>query len=152
MRMIPVLAVLGALLSACALVPAGTYRVTATSTSEAADAAALISAYRVSRGLSPVTVSFNLNRAAEQQARDVAAAGSLSHGNFPARMDAYGITGYAAENLTAGYSSVGDAVKSWRASPPHDRNLLMPQARQIGLARADADGSYRRYWALVLGQ
>jgi hypothetical protein len=29
---------------------------------------------------------------------------------------------------------------------------LMPEARRIGLARADANGGYGRYWALVLGQ
>jgi hypothetical protein len=28
----------------------------------------------------------------------------------------------------------------------------MPQARKIGLARADANNRYGRYWALVLGQ
>jgi uncharacterized protein YkwD len=152
MRIIAVSAVLAALLSGCALVPSGAYKVTATSTSEAAEAAALISAYRTSRGLAPVSVDSNLNRVAEHQARVVAAAGKLSHGDFPARMDAYGVVGYSAENLTAGYQTVEDAVKSWKASPPHDRNLLMPQARHIGLARADADGSYHRYWALVLGQ
>ena len=66
-------------------------------------------------------------------------------------MDAFGVMGYSAENLTAGRKTVAEAVESWKASPPHNRNLLMPQARHVGLARADADGSYRRYWALVLG-
>src|SRR4051795_10572435 len=121
------------LLGGCAsgLVPK--YAVTATSTSEAAEAAALISAYRVSRGLAPVGVDQKLNRAAEQQARAVAAAGELSHGDFAGRMDAYGVMGYSAENLTAGRKTVVEAVDSWKASPPHDRNLLLPQARHVGL-------------------
>ncbi|WP_245439654.1 CAP domain-containing protein [Microvirga aerophila] len=97
-------------------------------------------------------VDSQLNKAAEHQARVVAAAGKLSHGNFASRMDQYGIAGYSAENLSAGSSSVDGAVSRWKASPGHNSNLLMPQARKIGLARADAKGGYGRYWALVLGQ
>jgi uncharacterized protein YkwD len=128
------------------------HTVLSSSTNDATQAAALISAYRTSRGLSPVTVDSRLNDAAEYQARVVAAAGKLSHGSFGNRMEKFGIMGYAAENLSAGSSSVGGAVNRWKASPGHDRNLLMPEARRIGLARADAQGGYGRYWALVLGQ
>jgi len=133
-----------------ALTPTDT--VLASSTGDAAQAAALISAYRVSKGLSPVTVDSRLNKAAEHQARVVAAAGRLSHGSFVSRMDQYGISGYSAENLSAGQNSVDGAISRWKASPGHNSNLLMPQARKIGLARADADNRYGRYWALVLGQ
>jgi uncharacterized protein YkwD len=126
--------------------------VLASSTGDAASAATLISAYRVSRGLSPVTVDSRLNRAAEHQARAVAAAGRLSHGSFASRMNEYGIAGYSAENLAAGSSSVDGAIGQWKASPGHNSNLLMPEARRIGLARADARNRYGRYWALVLGQ
>lgn len=152
MRFVLACALATVLLAGCASDPTPKFKVTDTSTSEAAEAAALISAYRVSRGLSPVTVDGTLNRAAEHQARVVAAAGALDHGDFPSRMDAFGVMGYSAENLTAGRQSVTEAVASWKASPPHNRNLLMPQARHVGLARADATGGYRRYWALVLGQ
>lgn len=122
------------------------------STSDAAAAAQLISAYRVSRGLSPVTVDSTLNKAAEYQARVVAAAGRLSHGDFASRMDEFGVIGYAAENLSAGAASVDATITRWKASPSHNTNLLMPQARRIGFARADANTRYGRYWALVLGQ
>jgi uncharacterized protein YkwD len=128
------------------------HRVTASSTTDAATAASLISAYRASRGLSPVSVDSRLNQAAEHQARAVAAAGTLSHGSFAGRMEQYGVLGYSAENLSAGSSTVDGAINRWRASAGHDSNLLMPQARRIGLARADANGGYGRYWALVLGQ
>ncbi|MBM6594749.1 CAP domain-containing protein [Microvirga pudoricolor] len=126
--------------------------VTAVSTTDAGSAATMISAYRVAHGLSPVTVDSRLNRAAEHQARAVAGAGKLSHGNFGSRMDEYGIAGYSAENLSAGSPTVDGAIARWKASPGHNSNLLMPQARKIGLARADAKGGYGRYWALVLGQ
>ena len=95
-------------------------------------------------------VDAQLNRAAEHQARAVALAGQLSHGNFAARMGQYGITGFSAENLTAGPSTVAQAVARWKASPSHNENLLLPEARTIGLARADSDSRYGRYWALVL--
>jgi uncharacterized protein YkwD len=125
----------------------------ATSTGDAGEAAALISRYRVAQGLAPVTVDAQLNKAAVAQARAVAEAGELSHGAFGTRMAAFGIAGYSAENLTAGPRSVADAVGRWKASPRHNDNLLMREARHIGLARADSPGAgYGRYWALVLAQ
>ena len=125
----------------------------ATSTGEAGEAAALISRYRVAQGLSPVTADPRLSKAAEVQARAVAEAGELSHGAFATRMASLGIGGASAENLTAGPRSVAAAVASWKASPRHNDNLLMPEARHVGLARADTPGAgYGRYWALVLAQ
>jgi uncharacterized protein YkwD len=128
------------------------HQVTGSSTSDAAEAASLISAYRVSRGLGTVTVDERLNKAAEHQARAIAAAGRLGHGSFGSRMGEFGIMGYSAENLSAGSPTVAGAIARWKASPGHDSNLLMPQARRIGIARADAQGGYGRYWALVLAQ
>lgn len=126
--------------------------VTSVSTGDAGAAASLISAYRIAHGLSPVTVDPLLNQAAETQARAVAAAGQLSHGNFAARMDRFGIQGYSAENLSAGSPTVDGAIARWKGSPGHNENLLLAQARHIGLARADTRGGYGRYWALVLAQ
>ena len=124
-----------------------------TSTREAAQAAALISEYRKSRGLGPVTADGSLSEAAEYQARAVAEAGKLSHGDFASRMDRFRIAGVSAENLSAGSDTVGGAIARWKASPGHNDNLLMPQARRIGLARADSpQHGYRHYWALVLAQ
>jgi uncharacterized protein YkwD len=152
MRSILLGAAIALALSACTSNQAAHHAVTATSTNEAAAAASLISAYRVANGLSPVTVDQQLNRAAEQQARAVAEAGRLSHGNFGERMGRYGIAGYAAENLSAGQDTVAEAVKSWKESRLHNGNLLMPEAGHIGLARADSQGGFGHYWSLVLGQ
>ena len=147
------LALLSALaLAGCASQPVAIHEVTGSSTSDASEAASLISAYRTSRGLSAVAADSRLSKAAEYQARAVAAAGQLSHGSFGSRMEEFGIMGYAAENLSAGSSRVDGAINRWKASPGHNSNLLMSQARRIGLARADANGGYGRYWALVLGQ
>jgi len=154
MRVLFVSALIALALAGCASDTSltGGSTVLASSTSDAAAAARLISAYRVSKGLSPVTVDPKLNEAAEYQARVVAAAGKLSHGNFASRMDKFGVMGYAAENLSAGSDTVDGAIGRWKSSPGHNVNLLMPQARKIGLARADANNRYGRYWALVLGQ
>ena len=124
-----------------------------TSTRDAAQAAALISEYRKARGLSPVSADPGLNGAAEHQARAVAEAGRLSHGAFASRMETFRIGGYSAENLSAGSDNVAGAIARWKASSAHNDNLLMPQARRIGIARADSPGhGYKHYWALVLAQ
>ncbi|WP_375459389.1 CAP domain-containing protein [uncultured Enterovirga sp.] len=124
-----------------------------TSTRDAGAAARMISEYRVARGLAPVAADSQLNEAAVYQARAVAEAGRLSHGAFASRMDSYSIGGAAAENLTAGSGDVASAIGRWKASPAHNGNLLMKEARRIGLARADSPGhGYKTYWALVLAQ
>src|SRR5215207_9725953 len=122
-----------------------------TSTSDEATAAELISRYHAAHGLSPVSVDPRLTEAASAQARTVAEAGTLSHGRFTSRMTAFGINGHAAENLSAGSRTLDQVIARWAASPGHNENLLLPQARRIGLARADSPGlGYGRYWALVL--
>ena len=121
------------------------------SASEAWAAARLISQYRASYGLGAVAVDERLNRAAEHQARAVAATGILDHGEFASRMAAYGIKGYRAENLAAGSDRVEDVIARWTASPGHNQNMLLPMVTKVGLARVDSPGQgYGRYWALVL--
>src|SRR3954462_9950223 len=61
------------------------------STSDAATAAALISQYRATHGLPPVSVDPRLTAAASAQARTVAEAGTLSNGRFGKRRYAIGI-------------------------------------------------------------
>ena len=124
-----------------------------TSSADAKRAAALITEYRRARGLGGVVADGGLNEAALHQARAVAEAGRLSHGAFASRMVSFGIPGISAENLSAGSDDVTGAIGRWKASAGHNENLLMPEARRIGLARADSPGhGYRHYWALVLAQ
>ena len=124
-----------------------------TNTSDANTAAALISQHRMAHGLSPVSVDPRLTQAATARARIVAEAGTLSHGDFTSRMPGVGIHGHAAENLSAGSRTLDRVIARWVASPSHNANLLLPQARRIGLARADSPGlGYGRYWALVLAE
>ncbi|GGC64736.1 hypothetical protein GCM10010994_24130 [Chelatococcus reniformis] len=123
------------------------------STADAAEAATLISRYRTTRGLNAVISDADLNRAAAEQVRAVAERGKLSHGDFSGRMAAYAIAGSAAENLSAGSDTVSGAVVRWQRSPRHNDNLLMKEARRVGLAKASTPGQgYGTYWALVLAQ
>lgn len=118
-------------------------------------AAAAISAYRVQHGLSPVVVDATLVKAAAFQAGNNARHGQLSHdvgGSFTSRMASVGLArSWAAENLSAGSETVEQVLARWKASPEHNKNMLLPQIRRIGIARVDAPGTrYKRFWALVM--
>lgn len=118
-------------------------------------AAAAISAYRVQHGLSPVVVDPGLVKAAAFQAGNNAKHGQLSHdvgGSFTSRMGAAGLArSYAAENLSAGSETFDQVFSRWKNSPEHNKNMLIPQIRRIGIARVDAPGTrYKRFWALVM--
>ncbi|KMO35222.1 serine protease [Methylobacterium tarhaniae] len=140
--------------SGTALLPAPDLPTTPVILDEAA-AAAAISRYRASHGLGPVAIDSSLIRAASYQAEANARAGLLSHevgGTFDARLKRAGFGGrYAAENLSAGSSTFDEVLKRWQVSPEHNRNMLMPQVKRVGIARVDAPGSrFKRFWALIL--
>ncbi|MCJ2089253.1 CAP domain-containing protein [Methylobacterium sp. E-005] len=118
-------------------------------------AAAAISTYRVQHGLSPVVVDPVLVKAAAFQAGNNARHGQLSHeigGSFTSRMASAGLAkSWAAENLSAGSETLEQVLARWKASPEHNKNMLLPQIRRIGIARVDApDTRYKRFWALVM--
>ncbi len=118
-------------------------------------AAEAISRYRAQHGLSPVTIDSRLIRAASLQAGANARAGRLSHevaGTFDSRMASAGFgKRYASENLGAGAETFDGVLARWKASPEHNRNMLIPQLRRVGIARVDAPGTrYKRFWALVM--
>ena len=118
-------------------------------------AAAAISRYRAQHGLGPVSLDRSLITAASFQAQANARAGRLSHeiaGSFDSRMASAGFgKRYASENLSAGSDTFEQVLARWKASPEHNRNMLMPQLRRVGIARVDASATrYKRFWALVM--
>jgi len=120
-------------------------------------AARMISSYRGSRGLGSVRASGTLDRIAAAQAKAMAKADTLSHRvpGQPAFRQRIAAGGYkaslVAENVGAGYKSLDSAIARWRASPGHDKNLLLPGVTEIGIAVANVPESrYGSYWALVL--
>lgn len=114
--------------------------------------AKMVSAHRAAHGLGPVKVDAKLNRAAQYHVEAMARQMTVSHdtgGDFSSRMDAFGIGGWSAENLAAGYRTAVDVVSGWQTSYSHNANMLKPMMRKVGVASSvGADG--RTYWTLVL--
>jgi Cysteine-rich secretory protein family len=115
-----------------------------------ADPESEISAYRMSRGLSAVTVDPALNALAAKQANAMAARGVMDHSvyaPFTQRISAYNTTA-AAENIAYGTKSFSSTLTMWKLSWGHNSNLLLSEARRIGVASASGHG--QTYWALIL--
>lgn len=117
----------------------------------------MVSAYRRSHGLGPVTVDDKLMRIAAVHAKRMAASDRVDHvlpgeGSFPARLTAGGYdASIAAENIGAGYDTLAEAFAGWQKSPHHRDNLLKPGITEIGIALSTApDSKYKTYWSLVL--
>lgn len=115
----------------------------------------MISIYRRNHGLSLVSLDPQLQAEAEAQARAMAKADRMSHDVRGALMQRLDRAGYrhaaAVENISAGYVTLAEAFSGWRDSPPHNRNMLDPRMRRMGIATAFAPGSkYHVYWSMVM--
>jgi uncharacterized protein YkwD len=120
-------------------------------------AVAMVSAYRRSHGLSAVTINPKLTAIAASHAKRMAALNRVDHvlpgeGSFMKRMAAGGYdAGVAAENIGAGYDTLGEAMTGWKKSPHHNENLLRAGITEIGIAVAEAPGTrFRYFWSIVL--
>lgn len=129
-----------------------------TGTVDASEAAALISDYRRTKGLGPVTVDPTLMQIAKVHSDRMAAADAMTHvlpgeGSFEQRLVAGGFAAAdAGENVAAGQPSLAAVLDAWRASPGHNANLLDPAATKIGIALSINPASkYKYYWTLDLG-
>jgi hypothetical protein len=119
----------------------------------AEDMAEMISQYRKEHGLSTVKTDPELTKAAERQARAMAASGIMDHnvaGPFASRVAGLH-SGEAAENIAAGTKTWADTLRMWEHSPGHNANLLQSQADSVGVAMARNDQTrYKTYWAMVI--
>ena len=122
------------------------------------EAASLISQYRRQHGQGGVSVDPALTRIAAVHSKRMATANKMAHvlpgeGSFRQRLSAGGFNGgAAAENVAAGQKNLTSVLESWRRSPGHNKNLLMPGVTHIGIAVAVApDSRYKNFWTLVLG-
>ncbi|MCW7544198.1 CAP domain-containing protein [Aurantimonas litoralis] len=118
-------------------------------------ALATINAFRAENGLGAVRFDPVLGKAAERQARAMAARGNLSHsldGPLPNRVASFGYDWAAvSENIGWNYRSTPAVITGWKRSPGHRRNLLNANVTEIGFAAATgANGE--PYWALILGR
>jgi uncharacterized protein YkwD len=131
----------------------------------------LVNVERTSRGLSPLTVSVKLNRAAYNFAFDLGRRNYypghpqphqtmapypswLGGPNLIDRVQTAQYTGYtiAGENIAAGYTSPQAVLDAWMNSAGHRANILDARYTQIGLGYATATPSaYTHYWVQVFG-
>ncbi len=124
---------------------------------DAGRAARMISAYRAEHGLGRVRVDPRLMKVAADYARVMGERDTIKHGlgrSLPRRTEAAGYDwGYVSENLAASYDSVDDAMRGWKASKRHNKNLLNQYSTDIGIAAVSTPpgSAHRNYWALVLG-
>lgn len=118
----------------------------------------LINNYRKTKGLGTVTLNSTLTKIAKTHSSDLAKHDRISHygsdGSNP--WDRVERSGYnpqlAAENVGTGQLSIKEVMQGWKESPGHNKNLLLPDAKHIGIALVYRPKSeYKTFWTLVLG-
>jgi uncharacterized protein YkwD len=114
----------------------------------------MFSIYRTNHGLSRLSIDPALQKAAEEQVLAMARADKMSHevnGTLMSRLNGRLDHTAAVENISAGYHTLAEAFSGWRDSPGHNKNMLNPAMRRMGIATAYVpDSKYKVYWALIL--
>ncbi|WP_236016541.1 CAP domain-containing protein [Salipiger abyssi] len=111
-----------------------------------------LNAYRAANGLSGLSRSAALQRAAESHARDMERMGDMTHTGSDGSSvgDRVKQQGYrfrrVAENIAETGRGADRVMELWIASAPHRKNMLLPDVTQYGLAQSGD------YWALVVGR
>lgn len=118
----------------------------------------LINQYRHEKGLKPLRLNPQLTEAAKQHSRDLAKWDRISHygsdGSNP--WDRVKRSGYkarlAAENVGTGQVTFDEVLKGWKQSPGHNKNLLLADAQEMGLALVqEPKTEFKSFWTLVIG-
>ena len=111
---------------------------------------ARLNATRTAHGLRPLVVSGQLENAAVAHSRDLLQAGVFQHDSpdgtsFVQRLKRfYSPSGYsswtAGENIlyNTGDIDADTAIQAWLDSPPHRRNMLDPEWREVGIGSVHA--------------
>ncbi len=118
----------------------------------------LINAYRKEKGLKPLKLNTALTEAAKNHLRDLAKWDRISHygsdGSNP--WDRVKRVGYnakvTAENVGTGQVTIDEVMKGWQNSPGHNKNLLLTDASDMGIALVqDNKTEFKTFWTLVVG-
>jgi uncharacterized protein YkwD len=115
-----------------------------------------INASRAAGGLAPLTISATLTRAAAEKSASMAAGAPFAHDDadrtWQQRLSdcGYDVRTYVSENIAAGTETGAETVRMWQNSPGHRDNMLHPDARVVGIARARG-GAYGWYWTANFG-
>jgi uncharacterized protein YkwD len=94
---------------------------------------ALVNEYRAARGLAALELSDDLTALALEHSRDMAHQRRLSHDRFQGRFVRAGSRS-CVENVGWNYPDSHTQFQGWQDSPGHDRNLLNPRVRKVGVA------------------
>jgi len=121
-----------------------------------------INAFRVAQGVQPLRTDPRLTAAAARHSRNMAEQDCFDHicpgGSSPGQRLAEAGYRYRkfAENIAAGQPTAKNVVAGWKQSPPHRRNMLLPDARDVGagyfmIDPDDGKVAYRHYWTMLYG-
>ncbi len=117
----------------------------------------IINQYRRDNKLKPLKLNAELTEAAKAHSRDLSKWDRISHygsdGSNP--WDRVKRTGYkarlAAENVGTGQVDFQEVLRGWKASPGHNKNLLLSDASEMGLALVqDPKTEFKSFWTLVV--
>jgi len=117
----------------------------------------LTNAERAKYGLSALTLSSSLGRAAQKHAESMATENYFSHtgsdgSSASDRAKREGYSSGAGENISAGRKSPSDTIKGWMNSSGHRANILNATYTEIGFGHAYGSSStYGHYWVQVFG-
>jgi uncharacterized protein YkwD len=119
----------------------------------------LINSYRKANGVGSLRLSRTLGAAAEHHSRDMARYNYFGHTLHNGTAwstnivnHGYTVSGTMAENIAAGNSSAQATFDQWRGSSGHNRNMLNPNLKAIGIGRASKSTSrYGWYWTTTFG-
>ena len=121
------------------------------------DALRLINNYRATKGLGPVSIDPQATQAAEVLAKDMAAHDRMSHTgpggqDIGKRLLAAGYNfSVASENVGVGQATVEETINGWKASAGNSRNMLLANAKHIGIAYESRPNSqHKTFWVLVV--
>ncbi len=117
----------------------------------------LINNYRSTKGLAPLAIDPQATAAAEVLAQDMAKHDRMSHigpngQDVGKRLLASGYSfSIASENVGVGQATIEDTVDGWKASPANSRNMLLANAKHIGIAyESRPDSQHKTFWVLVI--
>jgi uncharacterized protein YkwD len=121
------------------------------------EALRLINEYRAQKHLNPLSLDPQATAAAAVLVKDMAKHDRMSHigpegQDVGKRLINAGYSyRVAAENVGVGQASLQETIESWKKSPPHSRNMLLPGAKHIGIAyEYKGDTKYKTFWTLVV--
>lgn len=110
-----------------------------------------INRQRAARGLPPLRLDPKLTNVARDWSTKMLRSGTFEHGRFDERLySAVGRRSLIAEDLglTPSAEATG-VVRQWMNSPPHKMNILLPDARRLGIGIAVGTWHGQPHTALI---